>query len=677
MVKLLISDFPIKDVEFWQNMRYKMTTLTKSGSIKVSLVVTSFLLASAFVPVEATKLTAQPLPHEKDLADASQVQAIAPPNSRFHKSNDFRDLDKASQEQAAKAAKQAELEQQKSAVAQIKAAEAQMKSSIDANNRAVQLGKQGLFVEAISEHEKAVALDPSNKQFRINLSAARTAYGQQRLSQGDYASASHLFRQALASASDNGLAGRLLVTSITKMGLNPSSADVRINLGDQLIKAGDLEGAAIEYQAAIELSDSSRAYVKMGDLALRYGQSANASDWYRQSLAKDPDCASAYRQLGFIALSQKDLTQAAAYLRKAVILDGKDTLAGDALVDLWRKQVAANSMVADNHLGLAAALQITGDLNGALDEYQKVQSIDPKNPHLAVGRASLNSAYQHIQAEKHRLAAQTFYGQNLRKEALSEISQAVMLEPRNAKYQQLLGECLEANGDYQGAHQAYLTCVLIDPENNKEAAARMKQMQTGLSVGSSSNQIQDAGTATSQGAVNRLPQTSQENQEQPPMNKNTDALTHDNQLSNVSVSNIQSAAKDTFEGRAASENISTSSDQVDKSAGKTSASSSVEDLISKVSKSESDHDYSTAAFILRQILANNLQNADLHHRLAVDLMNSGDIVEAISEFRIASALTPKTKAYADDLAQALTIHKRAEADNANSQKKACAIGEEK
>jgi len=66
----------------------------------------------------------------------------------------------------------------------------------------------------------------------------------------------------------------------------------------------------------------------------------------------------------------------------------------------------------------------------------------------------------------------------LRREALAEINQAVMLEPRNAEYQFLLGECLEANGDYQNAHQAYLTCVLIDPENNKEAAARMKAMQT-------------------------------------------------------------------------------------------------------------------------------------------------------------------------------------------------------
>jgi tetratricopeptide (TPR) repeat protein len=642
-------------------MTHRTTMLTISKSSKAIFVSSLFLLAST-LSVRASKLTAQPLPHAKDMTDSSQVQQIAPPNSRFHKSNDFRDLDKAKADQDSKAEKRAEIDQQKATNAQIKAEQARIQGSIEANNKAVQLGRQGRFIEAIQLHENAIQLDPNNKEFRINLSAARTAYGQQRLAQGDFASASHLFRQALSSASDNGLAGRLLVSTIAKSGLNPSSPDVRINLGDQLIKAGDLEGAAIEYQAALELADSAKAYTKMGDMALRYGQTATAVSWYRQAVAKDPDYAIAYRQLGFIALAQKDSTQAAAYLRKAVVLDGKDTLAGDALVDLWRRQVATSPTVADNHLGLAAALQITGDLNGAVDEYQKVQSIDPKNPHLAVGRASLNSAYQHLQSEKHKLAAQTFYSQNLRKEALAEISEAVMLEPRNAKYQQLLGECLEANGDYQGAHQAYLTCVLIDPENNKEAAARMKQMQTGLTASSNSltpvNKSQDVGTPSTQNASNRLPPSNNTNQEQAFANDHGDVRSHENQP------NTLTPAKDMFEGQSDSNILASSKTLLgvkttDKNTEQ-NKNGTVNDLLMKTTQAESQQDYVGAADILRQILAIDLKNADLHHRLAVNLMSSGDIVEAISEFRIASALKPSTKAYSEDLAQALTIHKRAQ-----------------
>ncbi len=54
----------------------------------------------------------------------------------------------------------------------------------------------------------------------------------------------------------------------------------------------------------------------------------------------------------------------------------------------------------------------------------------------------------------------------------------------------------------------------------------------------------------------------------------------------------------------------------------------------------------------------DVQNPELHHRLATNLLNLGQVVEAIPEFRIASALKPTMKAYSDDLARAMAIHKR-------------------
>ena len=47
--------------------------------------------------------------------------------------------------------------------------------------------------------------------------------------------------------------------------------------------------------------------------------------------------------------------------------------------------------------------------------------------------------------------------------------------------------------------------------------------------------------------------------------------------------------------------------------------------------------------MLKELTSNNLENPEMHHRLAVDLMSNGEIEEAISEFRIASALAPSTK----------------------------------
>ena len=169
-------------------------------------------------------------------------------------------------------------------------------------------------------------------------------------------------------------------------------------------------------------------------------------------------------------------------MRKAIILDSHDNAAGQALVDLWRKQVAANPLLAENHLGFAGALQLTGDFNGAESEYNKLEQLDRSNPGLAAGRASLQRAIQHQNAEKAKMAATALYNQGLYREALAEINQAVLTEPKNDNYQYLLGECLEAVGDFKGAHQAYLTCVLINPEHNTMAASRIKMMQSGQAV---------------------------------------------------------------------------------------------------------------------------------------------------------------------------------------------------
>src|SRR3954471_20840134 len=101
-------------------------------------------------------------------------------------------------------------------------------TAIDANNKAVALGRAGNFAAAIQQHELAVQNDPTNKQFRINLSAAECGYGQQRLAQSDIMGAASCLRKALSAAPDNGLAGKLLADCMKKMGRDPGSADVRL-----------------------------------------------------------------------------------------------------------------------------------------------------------------------------------------------------------------------------------------------------------------------------------------------------------------------------------------------------------------------------------------------------------------------------------------------------------------
>ena len=81
-------------------------------------------------------------------------------------------------------------------------------------------------------------------------------------------------------------------------------------------------------------------------------------------------------------------------------------------------------------------------------------------------------------------------------------------------------------------------------------------------------------------------------------------------------------------------------------------------ILQQVAALEMRGDFNGAVEILKNALPNNLQNPDIHHRLGLDLVNLGQTSEALSELRIASALDPGNRTYAEDLARVLKIHQR-------------------
>lgn len=541
--------------------------------------------------------------------DGAQETVLDP--SLFKRRPGFREIEAQKKDEEDKATQKAIDDAKKAQLEKAYAEKNRKQAAIAANNQGVQMGKSGRWAEAIQAHEKAVQYEPENKQLRINLSAACVVYGQTRMAANDNMAASAAFRKALLAAPDNGLAGKLLADATRKLGRDPESADARMEIGDQLLAAGDVQSAVLEYQAAMQLEDSGRTYAKMGDLALRVGQVPTALNWYQQAIVKDPDCAPAHRQLGLILLSQKDLTGAVTSLRKALVLNPNDTAAGNALVELWQRQVAANPLVPENHLGLAGAYQLTGNFAGASQEYGKLEAIDPKNTSLAAGRASLERALAHARSEKHRLAAETLLSQGLNREAYAEIKQAAMAEPRNARYQLMLAQCLEALGEYKGAHQAYLTCVLIDPVNNKAAAQRLKRMQDNMKVnGTSSTELTDlAGQLAKE-------------------------LSGTAQPASTPVKTPVAPAQ------------------------KTRAQNTVADpALAQVAELEGQRNYKAAAQLLNNLVTNNMNNAELHHRLALNLKAAGLLGEALSEFRIAAAFAPGNTEYAKDLSSAVAANK--------------------
>ena len=275
--------------------------------MRIFIIFTCCLIALVSVggycsPAQATKLNAPPLPSERELKDFENSQSAVPDVSRFSRRMDYRDAERMKKEQAEAARKESfekatQLEKERST-----ASKKAVQAALEANNRGVALGKQGRWTEAIQAHENAVSLDPQNKQYRINLSAARCSFGQARLAAKDYNAAAGLFRKSLAAASDNGLAAKLLNQTMLKQGHDPSVVEERVSIGDQLLAANDLESALIEYQTAMQLESSARTFCKMGDVALRCAQFPTAVNWYRQALLKDANFAPAHRQMGFVQM---------------------------------------------------------------------------------------------------------------------------------------------------------------------------------------------------------------------------------------------------------------------------------------------------------------------------------------------------------------------------------------
>lgn len=672
---------------------------------------------------QSVQTNAEPAKDKKDTGSFANGTKVEIPitGSRWSRKADYREQDKQKAAAEEAAAKKAAEEQKSAGQARLEYYKQIQQMSVDANNQAVNFGKQQRWVEAITAHEKACKYDPNNTQFRINLSAARTAYGQQLLAKGNVSEACSLFRKAIAAAPDNSLAVRSLVAGLKKAGYDPSNAATRIKLGDQLKDTGDLQGASIEYNAALQLDPSARTYIKMGDLSYSVGQVAQAANWYHQAIVKDPDCGAAHRQIGFLQMAAGDQTQAAASLRKALILDSTDAAAGAALVEIWRKQVAANPSSAEHHLGLATALQLTNDFTGAESEYRQVEAIEPNNPGLALGKVTLVKAYAHAKAEKLKLAAQTLYSQGLKNDALNEITQAVRLEPRNATYQFMYGECLEATGNYKDAHQAYLMCVFIDPEHNVEAAARAKRMeskgnatpsQIAAAADNASKALASQFTQQTPTAPAVMPGTPGGMMPGAPPAFNapqggfgsSQAANQPTQIPGIgdaggknmfeggsgapSVPNSQlafrthdespeaaAAAAQGAPGTAGFSQPMTSSptnfsstnpfsaSQGSANASTPSQSMAVTAIMAKVKAAESHQDYATAISALREAINSDMKNADLHHQLAVDLQSSNELSEAVAEFRIASALAPTRKEYADDFTRAQAAHKKSMATN--------------
>ena len=301
--------------------------------------------------------------------------------------------------------------------------------------------------EQIQEVQRDLAATVDADSSNARLGQAYGALGQMYHAYGQLDAAECAYRQALELA--------------------PNETRWAYLLGDALRQAGHVDEAATEYRHAVELQPTLlAAQVRLGDALLDQGQLQTAEQAYRAALALDTGCAAALAGLGQVDLARQDYAGAAAHLEKALamapaanrlhvplamayrglgqlelarqhlaqrgtvgvsppdpLLDAMHALVrserlpllrgrsafqagryADAVAE-FKKAVLANPRSVPARVNLGSALGLSGDEDGAIDQYHQALSLDPSlsSAHydlaiLLTHKDRLDEAAQHFRA---------------------------------------------------------------------------------------------------------------------------------------------------------------------------------------------------------------------------------------------------------------------------------------
>jgi tetratricopeptide (TPR) repeat protein len=345
---------------------------------------------------------------------------------------------------------------------------------IEHNNRAVELGSKGLWPDAIREHETALQMDPNNKEFRTNLSAAQLRYGDLLFAKHDYYNAIKQYRGALYVDPNNAPADAHLDECLRAIKKNPDEIKVRRGIGEDADVSGDYETAIVEYRKCVKMSDDGPNHARLGRVLLKAGKVVDGfselkiavgKTWETKDKAIALDLGSTHRQLGDIlkefalkanedgrkSTAIKRMMNAGIEYRRALTLNPSDADSARSLIELARGAVAMNPSF-DNHMMLGGAYQLASDFEHAKMEYEDCWKINPNSATLPIARKSFYLAVVKSPLTSPAMLAQT----------TQKIQDSLQKSPGDPELLYLYGRAKESAGDKQAALSAYQQAAAIN-----------------------------------------------------------------------------------------------------------------------------------------------------------------------------------------------------------------------
>lgn len=184
--------------------------------------------------------------------------------------------------------------------------------------------RQGRREEARADFRSAVTSDPRAAAAWTGLARLARARGDREearqdaraalQAEADYAPALALLGSLASEGKDRPGAAALLARAAAGW---PSNREVRLTLATLRQEQGDLAGALVEWQAAVELQDDLQAESAVAGLARRLGEPGPEQKALERVVALDPTRHVAWSRLGELRLARGDVEGAEAALRRA------------------------------------------------------------------------------------------------------------------------------------------------------------------------------------------------------------------------------------------------------------------------------------------------------------------------------------------------------------------------
>ncbi|KGM06086.1 TPR repeat [Methylophaga thiooxydans] len=224
------------------------------------------------------------------------------------------------------------------------------------------LAGQNKFKDAVDAFRKALKIDPNVAELHFNVGILLTNLNRTEEAINSYRKAVSL-KSSLVDAHYNLGAAYQSQQHFEKAGksyqkaveLQPGFYEAMANLGVVLQEQGRLEDAVEAYNKALAVQQDAQTFFNLGTALKNQGKLGDAIDAYNQALVINPDYAEVHSNIGEVLRDQGRYDESVKAYKHALTLDSDLPLA---------------------NYSLAVYLYDSGDLQGALEHFQRSQYAD-------------------------------------------------------------------------------------------------------------------------------------------------------------------------------------------------------------------------------------------------------------------------------------------------------------